>query len=80
MTATIRANGHEATVSNGEWISDSAEFADACAVLSGVDSLRRKGKYDPDPDFSAARRVADLLDGEVVAYVPPAPHYSDATY
>jgi len=65
MSATIRIENVEATISEYVW---SCEDATLKAVLNGLlDPLGPSGA-DPAPDLHAAQAAVEALGGEVVSY------------
>jgi hypothetical protein len=74
VSATVIVGTVHATVSGGIWTSDLDDrFARACKLLAWQ-SQRQRAPYDPDPDLSAAHRVAATLGGRVMTSTTPDSH------
>ena len=63
MSATIAVQRQRATIDNYRWTGDSAALVEL--LNARLDPYGPSGA-DPNPDLSAAIRIADELGGEVV--------------
>ena len=76
MKATINISGVSATLEGWTWSSTDRQLARLLNVMLDPDG---PSGADPAPNTHEARRVAQLLGGEVVDYELP-PYDKDAVY
>lgn len=70
MSAIVRIHGHEATIDGYRWRSDDKTLERL--LNAHLHPLGPSGA-DPNPDGTAARRMADLYGGKVLRVDSPAP-------
>jgi hypothetical protein len=65
MSATIKAGELTATIAGYKWTSENEEFA---RLLNAQLDPNGPSGADPNPDYTAAMRIAEYLGGRVIRF------------